>query len=214
MLHRAIGWRPCDQVMSERPLVRLTPELSAPMPLWGDGDSSTCQSCCCAGWLRGSRISMPISSGSTGGNRVQPATPGRLRRRRWRHCFGRPWVIAPASASIYGRWRPSLAVSRIGSRQVGSLWAHHHGPKPCLCTPGVAEPLCVGGGGGGGATLIGARVTPISGFFVGDGGLGDHESSLRHTGAALSVVAGGGGSGGVFAIDDHDFAVIRAAMMG
>jgi hypothetical protein len=31
-------------------------------------------------------------------------------------------------------------------------------------------------GGDGGADLIGARVTPSSGFFVGDGGLYDHDS--------------------------------------
>ena len=51
-------------------------------------------------------------------------------------------------------------------------------------------------GGGGGVALIGARVTPNSGFFVGDGGLGDQESWLRHTGGGLAVVAGGGGGGG------------------
>lgn len=55
------------------------------------------------------------------------------------------------------------------------------------------------GGGGGGATLIDERVTPISGFFVVDGWLGDPESGLRHTGGGLSGVAdgtGGGGGGG------------------
>ena len=41
-----------------------------------------------------------------------------------------------------------------------------------------------GEGGGGGVALIGARVTLSWGFFVGDGGLGDHESLLRTGGLA------------------------------
>jgi hypothetical protein len=35
LVHRAIRRRPYDQNMSEQPLVRLMPEYSAPMPLWG-----------------------------------------------------------------------------------------------------------------------------------------------------------------------------------
>lgn len=58
--------------------------------------------------------------------------------------------------------------------------------------------MFAGGGGSDGATLIGARVTPISGFFVGDGRLGD-PAWLRHTDGGLSGAAdgrGGGGGGG------------------
>ena len=74
--------------------------------------------------------------------------------------------------------------------------ASHHGPQWGLRpSPGVDESF-PGAGGGGGVALNGARVTPISGFFVGRGALGVQESLLRHTGGSLSEVAGGGGGGG------------------
>jgi hypothetical protein len=71
--------------------------------------------------------------------------------------------------------------------------------KPQWCggaSPGVAEFFPGAGGGGGVALKDGARVTPISGFFVGDGGLGVHESRLRTCGAGLAGLAAGGGGGG------------------
>ena len=73
--------------------------------------------------------------------------------------------------------------SRSGSSRRHRLQQNPKHPPRLRPSPGVAE-LVPGEGGGGGVALIGARVTLSWGFFVGDGGLGDHESLLRTGGLA------------------------------
>jgi hypothetical protein len=142
--------------------------------------------------VTGSRIRPPVPAsqddfdsnftGTTGGNRLQRARLSVAAR-------------ALAVSGPTGSCNP-LRDSLTGHAQVGGpATAQPNRPPQGFGFPSGVGP---GLGGGGGVTLIGARVTPNSGFFVGDGGLGDQESWLRHTGGGLAVVAGGGGAGGVF----------------
>jgi hypothetical protein len=91
--------------MSEQPLVRLMPEYSAPMPLWGRWQELELPELLLrrlAAWQEDfdSKFHRDHGWKSSAARKAWGPT-----RPHWRRCFGKLSVIAPASPSICGRSR-------------------------------------------------------------------------------------------------------------